>query len=46
VDRLTQALLEHAWSAGVVPGVPVAYHRTMAQELYDLGVRCPDQTED
>jgi len=44
VERLTQALLEHAWSAGVVPGVPVACHRTMAQHLYDRGVRCPEQT--
>jgi len=44
VERLTQALLEHAWSAGVVPGVPVACHRTMAQHLYDRGVRYPEQT--
>jgi len=45
VERLTQALAAYYWAKwGNGPGPDLAAYRVRAQDLYDLGMRCPEQT--
>jgi len=45
VERLAQALAAYYWAKwGNGPGPDLAAYRVRAQELHDLGVRCPEVT--